>query len=152
MDEIFKKRYPPSAGCSCDVCINYCRRPGWWTVGQARRAIEKGYASRMMLEISPDFKFAVLSPAFYGCEGFIATNDGAKNGCNFLKEGMCELHDTDILPLECAFCHHERVGKGIVCHNEISTQWHTLEAQKLVARWQKIVNFEEKLEKISNKV
>lgn len=81
------------------------------TVGQARRAIEKGYASRMMLEISPDFKFAVLSPAFYGCEGFIATNDGAKNGCNFLKEGMCELHDTDFLPLECAFCHHERVGK-----------------------------------------
>lgn len=106
----------------------------------------------MMLEISPDFKFAVLSPAFYGCEGFIATNDGAKNGCNLLKEGMCELHDTDFLPLECAFCHHERVGKGIVCHNEISDQWHTLEAQKLVARWQKIVNLEEKLEKISNKV
>ncbi len=105
----------------------------------------------MMMEISPDFKFAVLSPAFYGCEGFIATAEGSENGCNFLKKGLCELHDTDILPLECSFCHHERAGEGILCHNEISKQWHTLEAQKLVARWQKIVNFEEKLENFGNR-
>lgn len=112
MDEIFKKRYPPPQQVAPAMCAEIIAdAPGGGTVGQARRAIEKGYASRMMLEISPDFKFAVLSPAFYGCEGFIATNDGAKNGCNFLKEGMCELHDINFLPLECAFCHHERVGK-----------------------------------------
>jgi predicted ester cyclase len=46
------------------VCKSYCRRPGWWTVEEASRAIEKGYGPRMMLEMAPGFRFGVLSPAF----------------------------------------------------------------------------------------
>lgn len=105
-----EKIFPPSEGCDCDICRSFCKRPGWWTVEQAERAIDMGYARRMMMEISPEFDFAVLSPAFYGCEGFIATNEGAKKGCNFQKDGLCELHSSEILPLECAFCHHDRLG------------------------------------------
>ena len=140
--------FPASDGCSCDICKSYCKRPGWWTVEQAKKAILMGYSHRMMMEISPQFDFAVLSPAFYGCEGFIATNEASKNGCNFLKDGLCELHNTDILPLECAFCHHERVGQGIICHETILKEWKTLDAQLLVAEWQKIVKLEENLKRI----
>lgn len=140
--------FPPSKGCSCSICQGYCKRPGWWTVEQAELAITLGYADRMMMEISPDFRYAVLSPAFYDCEGYIATNEASKNYCNFLKNGLCELHNTKLLPLECAFCHHERIGQGKVCHDAISLEWQTLKGQKLVAKWQNIVKLNEKLKKI----
>ena len=58
------KRFPPSKPCSCDICLGYCQRPGWWTVEEAAKAIEAGYADRMMLEMSPELTFGVLSPAF----------------------------------------------------------------------------------------
>ena len=140
-----EQKFPASPGCSCKICQSYCQRPGWWTIEQAETAINKGYAHRMMMEISPQFDFAVLSPAFYGCEGFIATNEGARRGCNFLKNGMCELHSTEILPLECAFCHHDRVGEGIKCHKELEFHWKTMKAQNVVLRWQKIVKLDEKI-------
>ena len=137
--------FPPSPGCDCNICRGYCKRPGWWTVEQAEHALSKGYAHRMMMEISPDFDFAVLSPAFSGCEGFIATKETAGNGCNFQKEGLCELHGSDIYPLECAFCHHERVGLGKLCHTYIAREWKSLRGQNLVARWQKLVGLDKKL-------
>ena len=42
MDELLEK-YPPSEPCSCDICVNYCLRPGWWTVDEAKNAIRAGY-------------------------------------------------------------------------------------------------------------
>jgi hypothetical protein len=56
-------QFPPSEACNCEICQSYCLRPGWWSVEQAARAIQTGYAVRMMLEISPDRTFGVLSPA-----------------------------------------------------------------------------------------
>lgn len=64
-----KERYPPSEPCSCEICRSYCIPPGWWTVEEATRAIKAGYGKRMMLEISPEMTFGVISPAFKGCEG-----------------------------------------------------------------------------------
>ncbi len=43
-------------------------RPGWWTVQEANEALHAGLGKRMMLEMSPDLSFGVLSPAFKGCE------------------------------------------------------------------------------------
>lgn len=144
MDSLIK-RFPPSVGCSCEICKSYCKRPGWWTVDQAAAAVQKGYAYRMMMEVSPALDFAVLSPAFYGCESFIATQEASLNGCNFLKNGLCELHKSGLLPIECAFCHHDRIGQGIICHNAIAEDWKTVKGQKLVLRWQKKVGLERKI-------
>src|SRR5512140_2867027 len=88
---LLNRQFPPSEPCSCQVCLAYCRRPGWWTVAEARQAVQKGYASRMMLEVAPEGGWGVLSPAFYGSEGSIATQEASRNGCNFLKRGLCEL-------------------------------------------------------------
>ncbi len=129
-------RYPRSEPCSCDVCRAYCARPGWWTVEQAVLILHVGYTGRMMLEVSPERTFAVLSPAFRGCEGGFALQSAADKGCNFLlPDNKCELHATPYLPLECAFCHHERAGLGDQCHADLQADWRTPAGRQLVRRW-----------------
>lgn len=89
----------------------------------------------MMLEISPDMTFGVLSPAFKGCERNYALQEFAKNGCNFLNNGLCDLHGTGFEPLECLYCHHLRKGLGQKCHEDIEKDWRTPEGQNLVKEW-----------------
>ena len=129
------EKYPPSEPCSCDVCVNYCLRPGWWTVEEAGRAIKDGFGNRMMLEISPDKRFGVLSPAFKGNEGEYSYQEFSKNGCTFLKGGLCELFGTGFQPLECRYCHHNRKGMGVKCHSDIEKKWKTYDAKRLIIRW-----------------
>jgi hypothetical protein len=138
MDDLFEK-YLPSQPCGCEICRGFCRRPGWWAVGQAEEAVRAGYSRRMMLEISPKMDFGVLSPAFKGNEAFYSLNIYAGNGCTFFKNSLCELHSTQYLPLECGYCHHDRLNLGIKCHRDIETQWKTEKGQKLVRRWRNIV-------------
>lgn len=135
------EKYPPSPPCSCDVCRSYCRRPGWWTVEGAARAIEAGYAKRMMLEMSPELTFGVLSPAFNGCEGKFAWNEFAPRGCTFLVNDDCELHGTGHQPLECRYCHHDRVGMGSRCHADIERDWNTPAGRALIIQWAAMVGF-----------
>lgn len=110
-------------------------------MAEATRALQAGYARRMMLEVAPELSFGVLSPAFRGCEGGVATSLCAGGGCNFLKDGHCELHGTGFQPLECRFCHHERVGLGKQCHLEIGRDWHTPAGQALVRRWAEALGY-----------
>ena len=135
------RRLIPSPPCACEVCRSYCKRPGWWTVAEAGRAIEAGYATRMMLEMSPDLTFGVLSPAFRGCEKKFAYNEYASKGCTFLVDEKCELHGTGHQPLECRYCHHERLGMGPRCHADIEKDWNTPAGRALVVKWSKAVGF-----------
>ena len=135
------ERYPPSEPCSCAVCLNYCRRPGWWALEEAARAIDAGYARRMMLEMSPDLRFGVLAPAFRGCEVAFATNEHSVLGCTFFTNGLCELHGTGHQPLECRFCHHTRVGLGMACHRDLERDWHSGRGKDLVAKWNQLTGF-----------
>jgi len=130
-------KYPPSEPCSCEICRSYCLRPGWWTVEQAKEVINSGYSNRMMVEVSPERDFGVLSPAFKGCERGIALQKFSKNGCNFYKDGLCELHPIGLLPLECGFCHHDRTGLGIKCHSDLEKDWKTELGKQLVFKWLK---------------
>jgi hypothetical protein len=135
------EKYPPSESCSCDICKKYCQRPGWWTLEEASIALESGLANRMMLEISPERNFGVLSPAFKGNEGNYALEVYASQGCTFLHEGLCELYGTGLEPLECRYCHHDRKGKGAKCHTDIEEQWHTPDAKRLVVQWGNLTGF-----------
>jgi hypothetical protein len=131
------EKYPPSEPCACEVCLTYCARPGWWTVAEAGRAIKAGYADRMMLEISPEHTIAVISPAFKGCEKYFAVNDYAHAGCTFLENNRCHLHSTGFQPLECRFCHHDRIGQGKRCHADLENDWNTPAGHALVIEWMK---------------
>jgi hypothetical protein len=135
------EKYPPSEPCACDVCLVYCRRPGWWTVEEAGRALDAGRGGRMMLEMSPDKSFGVLSPAFSGCEGNFALHVFSDRGCTFLTQNRCELHGTGLQPLECRFCHHDRPGLGSKCHADIEKDWNRPAGRALVVRWSKVTGF-----------
>lgn len=134
-------KYPPSEPCSCEICLSYCSRPGWWAVEEATNVIDSGLGGRMMLEISPDNKFAVLSPAFKGNEGSFAFKIFSGEGCTFLRNKECELHGTALQPLECRFSHHDRKGKGMDCHQDIANEWNSPQAKRLIVRWGKITGF-----------
>ena len=136
-----REKYPPSEPCSCEICVGYCLRPGWWTVEEAEKAIEAGYASKMMLEISPERNFGVLSPAFKGNEVNYALQEFSKYGCTFLKDGLCELYNTGLVPLECRYCHHTRKGMGERCHKEIEQDWNSETGKRLIVRWGNITGF-----------
>lgn len=145
-----KEKYPPSEPCTCEICQAYCQRPGWWTVAEAQKALNAGYGDRMMLEMSPDFAFGVLSPAFKGCEKNFALQEFASKGCSFLVKGLCELHATGFQPLECRFCHHTRQGLGQKCHIDIEKDWNTSTGQLLVSRWIKKIRLWEKYSFLRN--
>ena len=134
--------YPPSEPCRCAVCLNYCTRPGWWTVEEADGAISLGYGTRMMLEVAPELTFGVLSPAFKGGETRFALQEYSANKCTFLRDGLCGLFGTGVQPLECRFCHHDRVGLGPQCHADIEKDWNTTAGQALVKRWIETVRFQ----------
>ena len=136
-----RDKYAPSEPCSYEICVNYCKRPGWWTVEEAARAICAGFADRMMLEISPDKKFGVLSPASKGNEGNYALQIFSNSNCTFLHDGLCELYGTGLQPLECRYCHHERKGLGTKCHLDIEKSWKTNDAKRLIVRWGNTIGF-----------
>lgn len=143
-NENLHKKYPPSKSCTCKKCVSFCIRPGWWTIDEAAKAINEGFASRMMLEVSPEKDFAVLSPAFKGNESNFALQINAKNGCTFLHNNRCELFSAGLMPLECRFCHHDRMGLGVKCHSDIEQQWKTNDAKRLIVRWGNLTGFWEK--------
>jgi len=123
--------------------MQFCTRPGWWTVAEADHAIGAGLGSRMMLEMAPTRSFGVLSPAFKGCQQDFARQIYSANGCSFLKAGRCELHGTGFQPLECRFCHHDRPGKGKQCHADIENDWNTPAGRSLVVLWSNLTGFRE---------
>ena len=135
------EKYPPSEPCACETCLAYCARPGWWTVEEAARALDAGYGARMMLEMAPDRSFAVLSPAFKGNELAFAKQIFAGQGCTFLKDARCELYGSGLQPLECRFCHHDRIGQGPLCHASLEKDWNTAAGVALVVRWSKLTGF-----------
>jgi len=135
------EKYKPSEPCTCDICKSYCSRPGWWTVEEADKVIRAGFANRLMLEISPDRDFGVLSPAFKGNESRYALQIFSKFGCTFLNNGLCELFGTGLQPLECRFCHHDRKGLGITCHLDIEKDWNTKHGKSLIVKWGNMIGF-----------
>ena len=94
-----------------------------------------------MLEVSPEMTFGVLSPAFKGCENNFALQEYSKYGCNYLLNNRCELYEAGYTPLECRFCHHDRLGKGTECHRALENQWNTVRGQNIIKRWIKMVDF-----------
>ena len=108
---------------------------------EAAAAMEAGHGARMMLEMDPGRVFAVLSPAFKGNEQGFAAEEFSNEGCTFLTDAHCELHETAYLPLECAFCHHDRPGQGERCHAEIAKQWNSAAGRALVVRWSNETEF-----------
>jgi hypothetical protein len=135
IDRYIYTQFPASSPCTCKICISFCKRPGWWLVSEARDAIVHGYANRMMLELSPNHSFGVLSPAFKGNEGYLALLEYSDNYCTFLENDRCTIFGKTFQPIECRFCHHDRIGLGKKCHYAIEKDWNSSKGKRLVNDW-----------------
>lgn len=140
-ESLLYKKFSPSEPCSCKICLKYCKRPGWWTLYEAKKAIDSGFAKRMMLEISPDGNFGVLSPSFKGNEGNYAFQIFSNQSCTFLHNNLCELFGSEFQPLECRYCHHSRKNKGIKCHAAIEKEWNSEASKRLIVEWGNLIGF-----------
>jgi hypothetical protein len=95
-----------------------------------------------MLEFSPNYSFGVLSPAFKGNEGYFALQEYSTNYCTFYIKGNCAIFRKQFQPLECRFCHHDRIGSGVVCHHAIEKDWNTSKGKRLVNDWIHLCNID----------
>ena len=95
----------------------------------------------MMLEISPERIFGVLSPAFKGNEGNYALQIFADQGCTFLHNNLCEIYGSGFQPIECRYCYHNRKNMGIKCHSEIEKEWNSEAGKRLIVEWGNKIGF-----------
>jgi hypothetical protein len=139
--------------CSCGQCVSLCERnPGWMTPDEAMKAIAAGHRNRLMRdwlepcsELGNDERIYLLAAASIGCEGADAPEFGlmdmmdmlmgncSKGQCTFLKDGLCEIHQTDYKPKQCREslgCEHSGPD-----NYEMARLWNTNEGLKALAAW-----------------
>lgn len=75
------------------------------TPAQAKRLIDRGYGARLAHYHFLEGSF--VAPALQGYSGrHMRLSIGAR--CTFFVDGKCELHDSDLKPLEGRIAHHDR--------------------------------------------
>jgi Fe-S-cluster containining protein len=141
--------------CTCETCISYCRRPGWFTPEEAQMAIASGYGKLLMLDywVSSGDKedIFLLCPANPGYErqsapevslltmalyAAVGTSNPLYSGCTMLStDNRCGIHA--IKPLECKVAHHAFPDASTGLHEEIAMLWDNDAAQLIVNQWRK---------------
>lgn len=133
--------------CSCGECTNMCKRPCWPTPAQAEKLITAGYASRLCLDYYEGSGIGgaveIVGPALKGHEGehapFWPIQD---QGCSFWVEGLCQLHNEGLKPLEGCLGHH-LIEDAMIVHGHIPKLWDNDEGRQVVQQWRELVNLNE---------
>lgn len=128
--------------CQCHKCQTMCQHPCWPTPDEAKAIIDAGYGPRLRADYwryKPNAcDVLVLSGSLAGREGEIKP-PWPSNGhsfCTFYRDGLCELHDKNLKPLEGALAHHDGGPEtGPLLHKKIALMWDNPEAQKLANEW-----------------
>lgn len=130
-----------STACSCQECKAMCeRRPCWPTPSDARRLIDAGYASDLMLDwwfnTAANRTVYVLTPAIVGRESGQAPAIPSGRCTFFDEDGLCQLHMLNLKPTEGkqALC-EDRTPQGL--HERIAGTWDTLEGRDLIDDWER---------------
>lgn len=124
--------------CSCDTCKSMCSRPCWPTPEEAERLIDAGFASKLMLDYwvgdaEDGGDIDLLCPANPGSEGRRADTFDIRRGCIFHVEGLCQLHDSGLKPIEGKMARCKDSPSGI--HFAIAKTWDTPKGKQVIARW-----------------
>ena len=151
--------------CQCDRCIRCCKNnPGWFTPGEAIKAIRAGFAGKMMRDwLEPSEKVGnkeriwVLSPAASGFEGrdapemdfssfFQVLSHTWKRGrCVMLQGRRCSIHASGFKPIECRItfgCSATAPKRS--SHSSIAKLWRGPLGAKALRLWQERVRAERK--------
>jgi Fe-S-cluster containining protein len=111
------------------------------TPDEAEKAIEQGFGARLMADwwVGKDENIFVLCPASLGYEGKDAPEISLFNlfsglgQCTFLKDNLCEIHDSGFKPLLCreTLC----CGEHYPSKEQVVPLWNTDRGRALVERW-----------------
>jgi hypothetical protein len=125
--------------CSCFACQSMCRRPCWGTVEEIKKLIDSGYGDRLMADywVGDITDCNIIGPALKDYEGqkapFIPTSS---KGCTFWKDGLCELHEKGLKPLQARLAHHTQTeDSSQKIHEQIADLWNSDEARALSRVW-----------------
>lgn len=147
-------QFKDAKSCTCSTCKAMCQVPCWGTPEDIQKLIDAGYAKKLCIDQwelpwneEEDYRpsIDVLCPAQQGTHGWYM--DYWRKGGNCVlhtKEGLCELHDLGLKPVE---------GRVATCgirtdlpkpfRKWIADQWNTEVGQNLIAQWKEIVGFGE---------
>jgi hypothetical protein len=140
------RKYPNAPECSCDHCKKQCSHPCWPLPEEAQALIDAGYGDSLMVDWwARGEDLYLLCPATTQQQGNFAPESWTfhSDTCVFFnKDGLCELHDLKLKPVEGRIAHHSHythrnnlswdISRS---HEHIAMTWDNEEAQKIVTKW-----------------
>lgn len=142
-----RKKWPATLPCSCDRCVSYCQRPGWFLPDEIRSlAAHLGLTVKELFDqylvvdwwggtgkegIPEGTDIGILSPGKPHEHGQLASLGFGVHpaDCIFLKEGKCSIHA--VKPQECRNARHDvEPAKGQ--HVAIAKAWQREEGRELL--------------------
>lgn len=140
----------PETECSCLECQSMCTRPCWGTPENIQKLIDAGFGNRLYADYwcgrrVEDSDINMIQPALKDFEHGIAPFwPRTEKGCTFWKDGLCELHDKGLKPIEgkLADCSknsskldEEKSKYGMTCHEMVARTWDSEEGRTLYENW-----------------
>lgn len=146
--------------CTCQTCVRACEKyPGWMTPEEAEKAIDAGYAPKLMIDWLSDFEdgnVEVLAPASEGSEGgrapempyegsifaILYAHDWCPGRCVLLKDGLCTIHDSGFKPIHCrrASCDPKQ---SAVSKHEVADLWRGEKGTAVMQKWKEALEARE---------
>jgi hypothetical protein len=132
--------------CACEKCSRMCHAPCCGTPEDIDKLIDKGFANRLSFDDLPDVSgIDMIKPALKGYEGGRAPWEvSSVSGCTFWKNGLCELHESGLKPIQGKLVIH---GMPDEDHKQIQDMlvksWKTKKAEQVIEKWKKAVNYQE---------
>lgn len=127
--------------CSCDECREMCKRPCWSSPDEARKMIDAGLSSKMMLDYwagSPDIE--LVCPACPDHEGKDAPWWCGGKGCVLqTKDGLCSIHDSGFKPFEARMADCKQWQDDL--HRDTAMMWDCDEGRVVVELWKREVGY-----------
>ena len=124
------------SSCTCSACVEMCGIcPCIPTPDEAEQMLDHGYGQRMSSrEVYKIDSFHILCPSVRGheCQHDMTHFSG---GCTFLKDGLCEIHDSGFKPLEGRAVHHDDDYSTEGMHEYIINRWDNREGRRVFRRW-----------------
>lgn len=105
--------------------------------------LDAGYADRLMLDWwQQDEPIAILCGALKGYEGELAPDMPiSDDGCTFWVDGLCQLHEVGLKPLEGRVAHHSNKPDDKL-HGEVAKLWDSEDGRAVIARWRELTGCE----------
>lgn len=136
---------------SKDIVCTGCRggveacesRAGWPIPSEAKKMLDAGLAMRMMLDYWASDgslpRTEIVCPAEDDRGGGPAAGIMPGGRCTFLKDDLCEIHNSGYKPLECRVaCCKKRDSR---LHLKVAKTWNNEEGRAVVEEWKKLVNY-----------